>query len=84
MEIQTEQLLEHRILLVLASNILNKDSYNISSKNGSPKISMGIRSGSSVFGSSYTPGPGNYNTISDHNSKSGVTMGAKYHSKTIN
>lgn len=45
---------------------------------------MGAKHQSSVFGSSFTPGPGNYNTISANRPGSGVTMGAKYDSKSPN
>lgn len=55
-------------------------SYNISSKIDGPKISMANRFGNGALaGSSFTPGPGNYNTaIVISRPGSGVTIGAKY------
>lgn len=45
---------------------------------------MGTKPTTSLYGSTNTPGPGNYNTVSGGRPGSGVTMGAKYHSRTLN
>ena len=67
------------------SNYSYKCSYNISSKNQGPKISMSNRFGrGGLGGNSFTPGPGNYNTSgSVIRPSSGVTMGAKYGASKI-
>lgn len=62
-----------------------KNSYNISSKTDGPKISMANRFSQGGFGSSsFTPGPGNYNTTGEiARPGSGATMGAKYGSSKL-
>lgn len=65
--------------LALESTSLFSLSYDISSKNNGPKISMGTRgNGSALDAMNSTPGPGNYNTGGIFKPGTGVTLGAKY------
>ncbi len=80
-----EDLIIDKTSLALESIFTRQYSYNISSKIDGPKISMANRFSQGGFAiSSYTPGPGNYNTTNEiARPGSGATMGAKYSSSRL-